>query len=49
MAAALEPTAFGVFVFGLIAGICPCNSVVCLGLIGYLSVGKDRLQPVRVL
>jgi cytochrome c biogenesis protein CcdA len=49
MAPALDPSALGVFVFGLIAGICPCNSVVCLGLIGYLSVGKDRVQPVQVL
>ena len=49
MVAALEPSALGVFVFGLIAGICPCNSVVCLGLIGYLSVGKDRVKPLQVV
>ena len=49
MVAALEPSAIGVFIFGLIAGICPCNSVVCLGLIGYLSVGRDRLRPFGVL
>jgi cytochrome c-type biogenesis protein len=49
MAAALDPSALGVFVFGLIAGICPCNSVVCLGLIGYLATGKDRVPALRVL
>ncbi|HMA05658.1 MAG TPA: hypothetical protein VKO45_07000 [Methanomicrobiales archaeon] len=49
MAPALEPSALGIFVFGLIAGICPCNNAVCLGLIGYLSVRKDRVPPLRVL
>ncbi|HVP24450.1 MAG TPA: cytochrome c biogenesis protein CcdA, partial [Methanomicrobiales archaeon] len=49
MAPALDPSALGIFAFGLVAGICPCNSVVCLGLIGYLSVGKDRIRPLQVL
>lgn len=40
--AAFEPTVLGIFVFGLIAGICPCNSVLCLGLIGYLTGGESK-------
>jgi len=48
MVAALEPSVIGVFIFGLIAGICPCNSVVCLGLIGYLSVGREKVPVLRV-
>lgn len=48
MAATLDPSALGVFLFGVIAGICPCNSVVCLGLIGYLSVGRERVPPLRI-
>jgi cytochrome c-type biogenesis protein len=47
--AAFDPSALGVFLFGIIAGICPCNSVICLGLIGYLSVGKDHVRPFQVL
>lgn len=44
-----EPSALGIFVFGLIAGICPCNSVLCLGLIGYLTSGQTRLTPFNIL
>jgi cytochrome c biogenesis protein CcdA len=47
--AAFDPSALGIFIFGLIAGICPCNSVLCIGLIGYLTGGKDRLSPVQIL
>jgi cytochrome c-type biogenesis protein len=47
--AAFDPSALGVFLFGLIAGICPCNSVICLGLIGYLTVGKDQISPLGIL
>jgi cytochrome c biogenesis protein CcdA len=44
-----DPSALGIFIFGLIAGICPCNSVLCLGLIGYLTSGKTRLTPLAIL
>jgi cytochrome c biogenesis protein CcdA len=47
--ATLDPSALGVFVFGLIAGICPCNSVICLGLIGYLTTGKEQVPLRRIL
>ncbi len=46
--AAFNPSALGVFLFGLVAGICPCNSVLCLGLIGYLSGGEVRLSPGNI-
>jgi cytochrome c biogenesis protein CcdA len=49
MAAAFDPSITGIFVFGLIAGICPCNSVLCLGLIGYLTSGKTNLSPLNIL
>ena len=47
--ATLDPSIPGIFVFGLIAGICPCNSVLCLGLIGYLTSGKTRLSLANIL
>jgi cytochrome c-type biogenesis protein len=47
--ATLDPSILGIFVFGLIAGICPCNSVLCLGLIGYLTSGNTQLSPVNIL
>ncbi|MGA2122024.1 MAG: cytochrome c biogenesis protein CcdA [Methanoregula sp.] len=47
--AAFDPSVLGIFVFGLIAGICPCNSVLCLGLIGYLTSGKTQLSPANIL
>jgi len=47
--AAFDPTIPGIFVFGLIAGICPCNSVLCLGLIGYLTSGKTSLSLQNIL
>jgi cytochrome c biogenesis protein CcdA len=47
--AAFDPSVLGIFVFGLIAGICPCNSVLCLGLIGYLTSGKIQLSPANIL
>src|SRR5271157_5791300 len=49
MTAAFDPSITGIFVFGLIAGICPCNSVLCLGLIGYLTSGKTGLSPINIL
>lgn len=47
--AAFDPSVFGIFIFGLIAGICPCNSVLCLGLIGYLTSGKTNLSLPNIL
>jgi cytochrome c-type biogenesis protein len=44
----LDTSIFGIFIFGLVAGICPCNSVLCLGLIGYLSSGKTNLSPAII-
>ena len=47
--AAFDPSVLGIFVFGLVAGICPCNSVLCLGLIGYLTSGKTNLSLAGIL
>jgi len=47
--ATFDPSVLGVFVFGLVAGICPCNSVLCLGLIGYLTGGKTDLTLAGIL
>jgi len=47
--ATFDPSILGIFVFGLIAGICPCNSVLCLGLIGYLMSGKTNLSLPNIL
>jgi cytochrome c biogenesis protein CcdA len=47
--ATLDPSILGIFVLGLIAGICPCNSVLCLGLIGYLTSGNTRLSLPNIL
>ena len=44
-----DPSILGIFMFGLIAGICPCNSVLCLGLIGYLTCGKTNLSLPNIL
>ena len=49
MTAAFDPSITGIFIFGLLAGICPCNSVLCLGLIGYLTSGKTNLSPINIL
>jgi len=45
---ALDTSILGIFIFGLVAGICPCNSVLCLGLIGYLSSGTTNLSPAII-
>jgi len=45
---ALDTSLPGIFIFGLIAGICPCNSILCMGLIGYLSSGKTGLTPATI-
>ncbi|MEN6397015.1 MAG: cytochrome c biogenesis protein CcdA, partial [Methanoregula sp.] len=47
--AAFDPSLLGIFIFGLIAGICPCNSVLCLGLIGYLTSGNTQLSFANIL
>ena len=47
--AAFDPSLTGIFIFGLIAGICPCNSVLCLGLIGYLTSGETHLSVPNIL
>jgi len=47
--ASFDPSVLGIFVFGLVAGICPCNSVLCLGLIGYLTSGKTDLSLAGIL
>ena len=47
--ATLDPSILGIFIFGLIAGICPCNSILCLGLIGYLTSGNTQLSPANIL
>lgn len=47
--ATFDPSILGIFVFGLIAGICPCNSVLCLGLIGYLTSGNTKLSLINIL
>lgn len=49
MVASFDPSIVGIFVFGLIAGICPCNSVICLGLIGYLTSGEHDLSLLNIL
>ncbi|HJJ42692.1 MAG TPA: sulfite exporter TauE/SafE family protein [Methanocorpusculum sp.] len=49
MTAVFDPSIAGIFIFGLLAGICPCNSVICLGLIGYLTSGKTTLSLPTVL
>ena len=49
MTAAFDPSITGIFVFWLLAGICPCNSVLCLGLIGYLTSGKTNLSLINIL
>jgi hypothetical protein len=47
--AVFDPSLLGIFIFGLIAGICPCNSVLCLGLIGYLTSGDTSLNLTNIL
>ncbi len=38
---ALDTTFPGFFLFGILAGLCPCNSVLCLALMGYVT-GDDK-------
>ncbi|MDD1703479.1 MAG: sulfite exporter TauE/SafE family protein [Methanoregula sp.] len=46
---AFDPSLLGIFIFGLVAGVCPCNSVLCLGLIGYLTSGNTQLSFGTIL
>ncbi|MDD1669122.1 MAG: cytochrome C biogenesis protein CcdA [Methanomicrobiales archaeon] len=47
--ATFDPSPLGIFIFGLIAGICPSNSVFCIGLIGYLTGGKAQISTLQIL
>ncbi|MEA5086314.1 MAG: cytochrome c biogenesis protein CcdA [Methanocorpusculum sp.] len=49
MTAVFDPSLTGILIIGLLAGICPCNSVICLGLIGYLTSGKTTLTLSAIL
>jgi cytochrome c-type biogenesis protein len=40
--AALDPTFAGFFIFGILAGLCPCNSVLCFALIGYVTGDTEK-------
>ncbi|MCK4938042.1 MAG: sulfite exporter TauE/SafE family protein [Methanosarcinales archaeon] len=40
---ALDPTFWGFFFFGILAGLCPCNSVLCLALMGYVT-GDNKAE-----
>ena len=42
--ATFGPSLPGIFIFGRISGICPCNSVLYLGLTGYRSSGKIQVH-----
>ncbi|VVB95930.1 Cytochrome C biogenesis protein transmembrane region [uncultured archaeon] len=43
----LDPTYWGFFVFGILAGLCPCNSMLCLALIGYVTGDSATQRPVQ--
>lgn len=40
---ALDLTFWGFFFFGILAGLCPCNSVLCLALMGYVT-GDNKAE-----
>ncbi len=44
---ALDPTFWGFLVFGILAGLCPCNSVLCLALMGYVTGENKEERNVR--
>ncbi|MBN1166833.1 MAG: cytochrome C biogenesis protein CcdA [Methanospirillaceae archaeon] len=44
-----DPSTLGIFIFGILAGICPCNSVLCLGLVGYLTSSNTCLSPAAII
>ncbi|MDP3103141.1 MAG: cytochrome c biogenesis protein CcdA [Candidatus Methanoperedens sp.] len=39
----LDTTFPGFFLFGILAGLCPCNSVLCLALMGYVT-GDNKAE-----
>ena len=41
-----DPTCWGFFLFGILAGLCPCNSVLCLALIGYVTGDMATQRPL---
>ncbi len=45
--ATLDPTYWGFFVFGILAGLCPCNTVLCLALIGSVAGDGAAQHPLR--
>lgn len=42
-----DPTYWGFFVFGILAGLCPCNTVLCLALIGSVAGDGAVRYPFR--
>ncbi len=44
---ALDTTFPGFFLFGILAGLCPCNSVLCLALMGYVTGDSKEERRVR--
>jgi hypothetical protein len=46
---AFDPSLPGIYIFGLIAGICPCNSVLCLGLVTILMYGVGLSIPLIII
>lgn len=44
---ALDTTFPGFFLFGILAGLCPCNSVLCLALMGYVTGDDKKERRVR--
>jgi cytochrome c-type biogenesis protein len=43
----LDPTYWGFFIFGILAGLCPCNSVLCLALIGYVTGDASTERQIK--
>jgi len=43
----LDPTYWGFFIFGILAGLCPCNSVLCLALMGYVTSDKSKERQIQ--
>jgi cytochrome c biogenesis protein CcdA len=39
----------GIFIFGHLAGICPCNRVLCLGLVTILMYGVGLSIPLIII
>lgn len=44
---ALDTTFPGFFLFGILAGLCPCNSVLCLALMGYVTGDNKKERRIR--